>query len=913
MTRNEERRRIGRKFVAVWLAGWLAAGCGLQAGGIGGGDGADNADVGDVGEVLVPDDADVPRDDGSDGEVLPTCGNGVVDPGEACDDGNDTPGDGCDNDCSWSCVGADRCDDDETCNGTETCGPDHRCAAGAPPPDGTACTGPGGEPGVCRAGACVPANCGDGILDVGEACDDGNTDDTDACLSNCRAASCGDGHAWAGVEECDDGNTVPGDGCEDDCSWSCETPADCDDGEVCNGAETCSAHVCTAGAPPAEGSACRTADGVDGTCRGGICARAGCGNGHVELGEECDDGNTDNTDGCLADCRNARCGDGFVRTGVEECDGAPPRACTTSCSTSGSQACVACRWETTCAPPVEVCNGLDEDCDGVLDNGFACVRGATGACTTSCSTTGSRLCSAACEWGACAPPAETCDGRDEDCDGVPDNGFACVRGATQGCTTSCASTGTRTCGDTCVWGDCAPPAEVCNGLDEDCVGGPDNGFACVQGATGSCTVGSCTGTRSCSTTCAWGSCNLGPAPANDVCTAAAPVLAAGSRTGSTCTATDTTTWTAATGCTASTGGREVFYRLQITARSEVTLRATGFDTVLYLRRDACTGTQVACNDDEDHAHGVIGSLLRATLDPGTYYVVLDGWDADAFGDFTLTTTITPVPANDTCAGAQVIPFGTGTAGGGGTVITGTLAGAADDYTGGCGDTGGRDVVYRLTTTAGGQDLFITTIGSAADTVVYLRRGGCTSSNIDCGSAYRSTVDPNVVLIRDNLAAGDYYIIVDGQDASQTGTFRLEVNWTADDVEGDRCGQPFEWPPATGELCNDTHGESHEYSGSCGGSDRDHVYYYVVPSGAPGDYYFHTCNSGTDFDTVLYLRGACQNSGTAAERSCSNDLPSWFCSATTRSAISSLSGRLAPGIYYLFVDGNQQGAYCVRTY
>lgn len=46
----------------------------------------------------------------------------------------------------------------------------------------------------------------------------------------------------------------------------------------------------------------------------------GCGNGALGEGEQCDDGNLDEHDGCLSNCLLARCGDGLVRTGVEECD-----------------------------------------------------------------------------------------------------------------------------------------------------------------------------------------------------------------------------------------------------------------------------------------------------------------------------------------------------------------------------------------------------------------------------------------------------------------------------------------------------------------------------------------------------------------------------------------------------------------
>ena len=49
------------------------------------------------------------------------------------------------------------------------------------------------------------AVCGDGLIGGSEACDDGNTDDTDACIG-CALARCGDNHVRRGVEDCDDGD-----------------------------------------------------------------------------------------------------------------------------------------------------------------------------------------------------------------------------------------------------------------------------------------------------------------------------------------------------------------------------------------------------------------------------------------------------------------------------------------------------------------------------------------------------------------------------------------------------------------------------------------------------------------------------------------------------------------------------------
>lgn len=79
---------------------------------------------------------------------------------------------------------------------------------------------------------------------------------------------------------------------------------------------------------------------------------------------------------------------------------------------------------------------------------------------------------------------ETCDGRDENCDGVPDDGFECVAGTTEPCETSCGSTGMRTCSSACAFGECIAPAETCNEVDDDCDGRVDEGAMCATGTCG---------------------------------------------------------------------------------------------------------------------------------------------------------------------------------------------------------------------------------------------------------------------------------------------------------------------------------------------------------------------------------------------------------------------------------------------
>src|SRR5580693_6648931 len=99
---------------------------------------------------------------------------------------------------------------------------------------------------ACTGDACeTTAVCGDGIVEAGETCDDGNSIPGDGCSGTCQTEPgyscpnpgkpcvftgqglCGDGRI-EGTEECDDGNTVSGDGCSSTCQveagYSCTTP-----------------------------------------------------------------------------------------------------------------------------------------------------------------------------------------------------------------------------------------------------------------------------------------------------------------------------------------------------------------------------------------------------------------------------------------------------------------------------------------------------------------------------------------------------------------------------------------------------------------------------------------------------------------------------------------------------------------
>ncbi len=176
--------------------------------------------------------------------------------------------------------------------------------------------------------------------------------------------------------------------------------------------------------------------------------------------------------------------------------------------------------------PFDGCDGIDNDQDGTLDEDF--VSHATTCGQGVCAATGATQCVDGAVTDTCTPKTQnspddpSCNGLDDDCDGAVDENFTPV--PTHCGAGVCARTGGTTCvggqpGDTCVPGNPTSPADtLCNGLDDDCNGLVDDAF--VPG-TSTCGKGVCerTGTTSCADGVLQDSCVAGPPtrPVDDDC------------------------------------------------------------------------------------------------------------------------------------------------------------------------------------------------------------------------------------------------------------------------------------------------------------------------------------------------------------------------------------------------------------
>ena len=252
----------------------------------------------------------------------------------------------------------------------------------------------------------------------------------------------------------------------------------CDDSNVNN---------CT----PTNGGVEACGDNIDNNCNGQI--DEGCGttctptNGGIEA---CNDGIDNDCDGAIDEgCTTGDCSDGQT----QGCGGSPSSgACLMTCIGGRWGTCVG-------TPPLggaqEICgDGIDNNCDEHIDEHCECTPGNTQACGASApETICVETCAADGRWQPCAPNppntgVEACDGLDNDCDGTIDNGVDCTceNGTTQWCG---GSPERHTCQQECTggtWSDCGPVSgavvdERCGDAeDNDCDGSIDEPEPCTS-------------------------------------------------------------------------------------------------------------------------------------------------------------------------------------------------------------------------------------------------------------------------------------------------------------------------------------------------------------------------------------------------------------------------------------------------
>jgi uncharacterized repeat protein (TIGR01451 family) len=272
----------------------------------------------------------------------------------------------------------------------------------------------------------------------------------------------------------------------------------CENGEVHNS--------CLPGTPAESDATC---DNIDNDCNGsvdsgytpvstncgvGVCASTGhtsCEEGIVV--DSCEPGTPtgadDNCNGLDDDC------DGTT----DEHYVAPNTSCGEGeCQSSGQLVCVNGATVDTCTPGAAGsdanCDGLDNDCDGLIDEDF--VETQTSCGIGACAATGHTSCvngtvQDGCTAGTPAADDSLCDGIDNDCDGAVDEEYASL--ATSCGVGACASTGSTSCingeeQDSCSEGTPAADDSVCDGIDSDCDGATDEEY--TPPAT-SCGVGAC--------------------------------------------------------------------------------------------------------------------------------------------------------------------------------------------------------------------------------------------------------------------------------------------------------------------------------------------------------------------------------------------------------------------------------------
>ena len=316
-----------------------------------------------------------------------------------------------------------------------------------PLPDGspTGAAGTGGHGGGAGGGGSVDAGgAGTGGTDAGTSLCDNNSPDRQTDIANCGTC----------FHSCLVPNSDPT--CSNGtCSFTCFTDFYDADKDPTNGCECIQTN-----------SGVEVCDGLDNNC-----------NGLVDEGFDFMN-DVNNCGGCnvtcqfpfaAASCVNGACKQGACLAGYYDRDPNVP-GCETACNITNNG--------------VEICDGLDNDCNGLVDDNpqastVPCLsKGVCAGTQPVCMGQNGWTCTYPSTYQQVEDTSKGCDGLDNDCDGLTDEPFEIGKTCQVG-TGPCAGTGTWVCDNTmagnhrCMGSMKTPGVEVCNGIDDDCDGEVD--------------------------------------------------------------------------------------------------------------------------------------------------------------------------------------------------------------------------------------------------------------------------------------------------------------------------------------------------------------------------------------------------------------------------------------------------------
>ena len=528
-------------------------------------------------------------------------------------------------------------------------------------------------------------------------------------------------------------------------------------------------------------------------------------------GTEVCNGLDDNCNGTIDEGLDTQvfCGVGACRTSVAQCSGGTTHTCT------------------PLAAGTEVCNGIDDNCNGTTDEGFGGMTCGIGACQVTV---------AACSGGvppACVPGTptpEVCNGLDDNCNTAIDDGLgtiSCGRGACLRSVPAC-SAGVP---GTCVPG--MPGSESCNGIDDNCDGVIDDGFGALSCGTGACarTAASC----------------VGGVPMS---------------------------------CTPGTPSAEVCNGIDDDCNGTVD---NGFGSI-SCGVGACLRSTAAC------VSGVPGTCTPGS--PAASETCMNGIDDNCNGSIDEGCVTCTPPGNTVCGSAS--PYAIG------STVMGDNTCSSPDIAATCGNLGaGNDSTYSFVSDGSPTRYTITMTGpSGYDTVLHAHISTtCNASDeIACNDDF-GTVNVSQLIV-DNPPQGTVYLVADSFNTTTGSTYTLTSSTSV--LNNDTCGSPIAIR-ANGVYTGTTIGRGNEVNPpagtfTCNLTSNAPDVFYSITARSNGTITASTCGSG--WDTEVYVGTTCGGYTVA----CNDD----FCGVQSTVSWAATAGTT----YYIGVDGYSanSGAY-----